>query len=298
MRGGGGGAEEVVAVGVGLTKRVAVAEERRHAAIRPGEAGLLPYLGCDPVAGRIEQDRGAAGRGEVLDLRRRNAKGRRVAPEGRSDAGRPGRIGVAVIRAAVGIEVDQERGFRIADRVDPRIEHDRLHEAGSGTREELDPDLQHNRRSGVDDTEHLHRVAIDVVAESTESDEHLTRQVEDDVEIALRARRAADRGEWLIPLEGEYRRTGSQEHALQIVDTRSWIEIMPHAAEDAGDAGRHEPPLPAFPGIAPAIAGRGEIGHAVSLHRVDGLGDDAVLEHRLGEVDDVVDDDVGASLAG
>ena len=45
---------------------------------------------------------------------------------------------------------------------------------------------------------------------------------------------------------------------------------------------------------ARVVAGRGEVRDAVAVNVVDGLRDDAVFEHRLGEVDDVVDDDLRA----
>src|SRR4030095_12181035 len=39
--------------------------------------------------------------------------------------------------------------------------------------------------------------------------------------------------------------------------------------------------------------GRREVGHALGYDAVDRLGDDAVLEHRLKEVDDIIDDHPG-----
>ena len=44
--------------------------------------------------------------------------------------------------------------------------------------------------------------------------------------------------------------------------------------------------------LAGAVAGRGEVGDAVGPRVVDRLGDHAVLEERLVEVEDVVGDDV------
>src|SRR5690606_20252182 len=43
------------------------------------------------------------------------------------------------------------------------------------------------------------------------------------------------------------------------------------------------------------VAGRGQVGHAGSGNRVDGLRDRTVLERRLGQVDDVIDDHVAAA---
>ena len=45
------------------------------------------------------------------------------------------------------------------------------------------------------------------------------------------------------------------------------------------------------------VARRGEVRHAGRLHVVHGLGDDAVLEHRRGEVADVVHDHLGPLIA-
>ena len=49
-----------------------------------------------------------------------------------------------------------------------------------------------------------------------------------------------------------------------------------------------------FVGLPRVVAGRGEIRHAALRHLLDRMGDDAVLEHGLGEIDDVVDDHVRA----
>src|SRR5262249_32255166 len=43
------------------------------------------------------------------------------------------------------------------------------------------------------------------------------------------------------------------------------------------------------------VAGRGKVGGASADYRVHGLGDDAVLEHRLGQVQDVVDEHARAA---
>ena len=85
---------------------------------------------------------------------------------------------------------------------------------------------------------------------------------------------------------------------MQVVDAGSRIEVMARTAEGAGKAGIDEAGLAAVPGIAAVVAGGGEVSDALGFHLVDGLGDDAVLEHRLGEVDDVVDDHLRAGLVG
>jgi hypothetical protein len=118
---------------------------------------------------------------------------------------------------------------------------------------------------------------------------------EQDVEIGGRAGCAADGAEGLGPLEHEQGASALREaDALKGIDAGARIEVM--SGDGAKAVVERAPAVLEAPliGLPRLVTGRGEERRAAGRHPIHGLCHDPVLEHRLGQVDHVIDDDLGA----
>src|SRR5262249_52634576 len=214
MWSGGGRAEEVrEAIGLDIAP-----EERGVGPIRGHDPGLHANLrDRQAVARRVEDDRCGSGRGKRLQERGENAELGRVAVKRRANRFGSGGIGVAIERAALGVElVDRHAGAV--------VNHYILDELGVGAIElgnhDVERGLPRPGRNGEYDN--LHRVSTDIVDRTAGQDgrgwiiEHV------DVEIVGRAGTpGADRGERRVPLEGYWdpKALGNRDALENIFDT-------------------------------------------------------------------------------
>ena len=173
-------------------------------------------------------------------------------------------------------------------------------------------ELGHPRSNRVVEAEDLHGVApkIEGCGAAQYGGSGSVKDV--DVHVVCGPGRATYREEGLVPLEGDSEpgALGNRD-ALENVGGTPGVEVMGYASRKGGrgsaergikgSVGRKGTRREcraraegAFVGLSAGIASRGEIGDAHTLYRINGLGDDAVLEHWLGEVEDVIHDDIGA----
>ncbi|MDQ3775662.1 MAG: hypothetical protein M3461_15590 [Pseudomonadota bacterium] len=124
-----------------------------------------------------------------------------------------------------------------------------------------------------------------------------SRVGENDVQVALRSRGPADREEGFIPLEDLAQRPAHRNGDLLAgINPETWIEVVQLLRPFAKISELPATAEGGLIGLATIVPGRAEVADPARLYQVARLGDDAVLEHRLGEIDDVVGDHLGPGV--
>ena len=265
------------------------AEERGVRAVGRHDLGMLAdFRLAQAVARHIEQDRRGPSRREGLQHGRVPAELGRIEVERRPDGLGAGGIGMPVNRAAGHVV------FVDVDPVPLREDHV-LHHARIGPGEVRDRQIElRTVFTQVPEPDEFHRLAGEDVVHRAAPKQDISSRVRQ-IEVHVGGRRTEGR----IPLETDNDRiTNGDRDLLEAVKLAERIEVVQFARAlavyrqrlAAASEGR-------LVAQSIGVARRREVRHALVDHNVDRLGDNAVLEHRLGEVDQVVDDDVRPSPA-
>ena len=119
-----------------------------------------------------------------------------------------------------------------------------------------------------------------------------------DVEVDLRAVGRVHAGERLVPLHDELDAgTGGHEDGQVAVAAAPVVQVVALGRVRGHAVGGAHVAVGGADAVVAHVAGGGEVRHAGGDGRGRLAGDDAVLVHRLAEVDDVVDDDGAALVA-